>query len=113
MATWFEDMLGAEIVRTPQQGTSRIDINLGGQRIFIAPVGPADKVHPAPTIPYRGLDHFGLAVDDLDDVAAELKKKGAQFTTEPNTIRPGIRMCFIRGPEGISIELLDRDPKYT
>jgi lactoylglutathione lyase len=27
-------------------------------------------------------------------------------------VRPGVRICFIRGPEGVSIELLDRDPKY-
>jgi lactoylglutathione lyase len=24
-----------------------------------------------------------------------------------------VRICFIRGPEGISIELLERDKKYT
>jgi hypothetical protein len=31
---------------------------------------------------------------------------------EPNTPRPGIRICFIRGPEGGSIELLERSEKY-
>jgi hypothetical protein len=29
---------------------------------------------------------------------------------EPNSPRPGIRICFIRGPENISIELLERFP---
>jgi hypothetical protein len=24
-------------------------------------------------------------------------------------MRPGVRVCFIRGPEGVSIELLDRN----
>jgi lactoylglutathione lyase len=28
---------------------------------------------------------------------------------EPTTIRPGVRVCFIRGPEGVSVELLDRN----
>jgi hypothetical protein len=23
-------------------------------------------------------------------------------------VRPGVRICFIRGPQGVSIELLDR-----
>ena len=45
-------------------------------------------------------------------LAAELKGKGVEFTTEPYNIRPGIRICFIRGPQGISIELLERDAKY-
>jgi catechol 2,3-dioxygenase-like lactoylglutathione lyase family enzyme len=59
--------------------------------------------------PYQGLDHFGLAVSGIDAVAAELKAKGAEFTKEPTTIRPGVRICFIRGPQGVSIELLDRN----
>jgi hypothetical protein len=29
---------------------------------------------------------------------------------EPNTIRPGVRIAFLRGPEGVSIELLERTP---
>ena len=45
----------------------------------------------------------------IDAIAAELKAKGAVFTKEPTTIRPGVRVCFIRGPEGVSIELLDRN----
>jgi lactoylglutathione lyase len=28
---------------------------------------------------------------------------------EPTTVRPGVRVAFLRGPEGVSIELLDRD----
>jgi len=63
--------------------------------------------------PYQGLDHFGLAVKDIDAVAAEIKAKGVEFTKEPTTIRPGVRICFIRGPQGISIELLERDGKYA
>jgi len=52
-------------------------------------------------------------VKDIDAVAAEIKAKGVEFTKEPITIRPGVRICFIRGPQGISIELLERDQKYA
>lgn len=41
------------------------------------------------------------------------ENKGVEFTKEPHSPRPGIKVCFLRGPQGISIELLDRDPKYT
>lgn len=107
-AKWFADTLGAEIVRTPV----RLDVKLGSANIFLAPVTAGDGVNPPPSTPYQGLDHFGLAVKDIDDVAAHLKGKGVVFTKEPHTIRPGVRICFIRGPQGISIELLERDPKY-
>jgi lactoylglutathione lyase len=108
-ATWFERMLGAEVIRSMQQGQPRIDLKLGGASIFIAPVTAGDGVNPCPATPYQGLDHFGLSVNGIDAIAAELKGKGVEFTKEPATIRPGVRVCFIRGPEGISIELLDRN----
>ena len=112
-AAWFERMLGAQVIRTLQQGKPRIDLKLGGANIFIAPVAPGDGVNAAPATPYQGLDHFGLAVSNIDAVAAELKARGAEFTKPPTTIRPGTRICFLRGPQGISIELLDRDDKYV
>ena len=112
MAQWFEQKLGAEVVRTTQQGKPRIDLKLGGANIFIAPVAPSDSVNAAPRTPYRGLDHFGLTVSGIDEIAAELKSKGVEFTKEPTTVRPGVRICFIKAPEGVSIELLDRDPRH-
>ena len=41
MAQWFETILGAEVVRSTQQGKPRIDLKLGGANIFIAPVNLA------------------------------------------------------------------------
>ncbi|MGA8650768.1 MAG: VOC family protein [Xanthobacteraceae bacterium] len=112
-AAWFERMLGARVIRSTVEGKPRIDLKLGGADVFIMPVAPGDKVNPPPVTPYQGLDHFGLAVSGIDAVAAGLKAKGAEFTMEPRTIRRGLRICFLRGPQGISIELLDRDEKYV
>jgi lactoylglutathione lyase len=112
-AAWFERMLGAQVIRSTVEGKPRIDLKLGGADVFIMPVAPSDKVNAPPVTPYQGLDHFGLAVRDVDAVAAELKAKGAEFTMEPRTIRAGLRICFLRGPQGVSVELLDRDEKYV
>jgi lactoylglutathione lyase len=112
-ATWFERIIGAQVIRSTVEGKPRIDLKLGGADVFIMPVAPGDKVNPPPVTPYQGLDHFGLTVSGIDAVAADLKAKGVEFTMEPRTIRPGLRICFLRGPQGISIELLERDQKYT
>ena len=106
-AAWLEDILGGVIIRGP----ARIDVKLGGVNVFIGPVTAG--VNTPPVTPYQGLDHFGLAVKDIDAVAAEIKAKGVEFTREPTTVRPGVRICFIRGPQGISVELLERDKKYA
>ncbi len=112
-AQWFERMLGAQVIRSTPHGQPRIDLKLGGASIFLAPVTAGDGVNPPPTTPYQGLDHFGLAVSGIDAMAADLKQKGVQFSKEPHSPRPGIKVCFLRGPQGISIELLERDPKFT
>jgi catechol 2,3-dioxygenase-like lactoylglutathione lyase family enzyme len=102
-AAFYETMFGAALTRTPQ----RIDIALGGQVLFVSPVTDA-TTGKAPNAPYRGLEHIGLAVQGIDAVVAALKAKGAVFTMEPTTIRPGVRIAFLRGPENVSIELLER-----
>ncbi len=108
-AQWFGDLLGAEIIRSPV----RIVVKLGGASIFFQQVPDDGSTGDAPVSPHKGLDHFALAVKDIDRVAADLKAKGAVITKGPETARPGVRVCFIEGPANISIELLDRDPKYT
>jgi lactoylglutathione lyase len=107
-ARYYERMFGARIIRSRQSdGRERIDLDLGGMSVFIARVDP-DKVGPPPQPPFQGLEHLGLAVSGIDAAAAELKKKGAEFTMEPTTIRPGVRIAFIRGPQNVHIELVDR-----
>jgi lactoylglutathione lyase len=108
-ARWYERMLGAQVIRTMQQGKPRIDLKLGGANVFIAPVTAGDGVNSPPVTPYQGLDHFGLTVSGIDAVVAELKAKGVEFTREPTTVRPGVRVAFLRAPQGVSIELLDRN----
>ena len=104
-AAFYERVFGVALQRSPQ----RIDFNLGGQAIFISPI-TEPTTGDAPQAPYRGLEHIGLAVKEIDAVVAGLKAKGVTFTMEPTTIRPGVRIAFLRAPEGVSIELLERSP---
>lgn len=107
-AGFYEKMFGARILRSVQNGKPRIDMDLCGATIFIAQVAPDAEIGKAPQSPYLGLDHVGLRVGNIDTVVTDLKKKGAAFTMEPTTIRPGVRIAFLRGPQDVSIELVDR-----
>jgi lactoylglutathione lyase len=107
-AQWYHDKLGAEVIRTPQpDGPVRIDLDLSGQKVFIARAD-ATQTGPAPRTPYMGLDHFGLTVTDIEAAVAELKAKGVVFTMEPKAIRPGVKIAFLTAPQGVSIELIQR-----
>ena len=88
-AAYYERMFGAEVIRSMQGGQPRIDMKIGGQDVFIAPVPPNSGVNPPPVTPYQGLDHFGLRVTGIEKVVADLKAKGAEFTMELNSPRPG------------------------
>jgi catechol 2,3-dioxygenase-like lactoylglutathione lyase family enzyme len=106
---YYQKMFDATPVSYVQSnGQPRVDLDLNGLTIFIAAV-PADATLPtAPAEPYIGLDHLGLRVDDVDAATAELKRRGAQVIVEPKTIRPGVRIAFIQGPDDVRIELLER-----
>jgi catechol 2,3-dioxygenase-like lactoylglutathione lyase family enzyme len=109
-AAWYGKMFGAEIIHSVMSnGIERTDIVLAGVNHFIAKVPDSTELAEKLENSFVGLDHIGLRVDNIDIVCAELKAKGAEFTTEPKTIRPGVRIAFVRGPQNVLIELLDRD----
>jgi lactoylglutathione lyase len=109
-AAWYAKMFGAEVIRSVMSnGIERTDMRLAGVNHFIAKVPETADLAQKPENSFVGLDHIGLRVNNIDDVCAELKEKGAEFTTEPKTIRPGVRIAFVRGPQNVLIELLDRD----
>ena len=109
-ARYYERMFGAEIIKSIQSdGRERVDMSLGGVMMFIAKVDPDASLPEKPAGSYVGLDHLGLRVRNIDRVCDELKAKGAEFTVEPKTIRPGVRIAFVRGPQNVLIEILDRD----
>lgn len=106
-ARFYEQMFGAKRLGTEDNaGKLRVIVELGGIRLFIEEV--AAGTHAAPEPPYLGLEHIGLGVSGIDAIVADLKKKGAEFVVEPRSPRPGVRIAFIRGPENVRIELIDR-----
>src|SRR5437016_12221434 len=107
-ARWYENMFGAEIIRSVQSdGRPRLDLSLGGVAVFIAQVPPEQAVAAPPEPPYLGLEHIGLRVDGIDRVVAELKKKGAEFNVEPQTIKHGVRIAFLRCPHTVHSEIVE------
>lgn len=108
-AQYYHKMFDAKIIESIQSdGRPRIDLDLNGLTIFIAQVPPDAEMPSAPAEPYLGLDHFGLRVDNLEEAAAELKRRGATLVMEPRTIRPGVKIAFVQGPDDVRIELLER-----
>ena len=110
MAEFFHHIFDAQIIEYIQSDVvARTDLDIEGLRVFIAPVFADADMASSPREPHLGLDHFGFRVDNLDETVAELKRRGADIAVEPRTIRPGVRIAFVRAPDDVRIELLQRD----
>jgi predicted enzyme related to lactoylglutathione lyase len=48
-----------------------------------------------------------FAVDDIDDVVARLRGRGAELVGEVVQYEDLYRLCYLRGPEGIMIALAE------
>ena len=54
-----------------------------------------------------GIRHIALVVDDVEAIVAKLKKNGTALFGEILNYENTYKDCFIRGPEGIIIELAE------
>jgi predicted enzyme related to lactoylglutathione lyase len=70
---------------------------------FHAPTGPGGDRHAPANTP--GIRHLEFAVDDIDAVVAGLRARGAELVGEVENYEDIYRLCYVRGPEGIIVEL--------
>lgn len=106
-AAFYVRCFGAVIKARVQAGTAlRVVTELAGVSLFIEAV-PATTAAPPPP-PFLGIEHIGLAVDDLDTALADLAAKGARLVSGPTEARPGVRIAFIEAPDAVRVELIER-----
>jgi len=104
---WVDRVVGLEGVRaeiammqTPA-GHGRLELTR-----FHAPSGPGgDRQAPANT---PGIRHVAFAVDDVDAIVAGLRARGTEPVGEVERYEDSYRLCYVRGPEGIIVELAEQ-----
>ena len=85
------------MMRTPD-GYGRLELSR-----FLAPPVVAD--HRNAPVNALGYLHVMFAVDDLDDTLARLRNHGAELVGEVVQYEDAVRLCYIRGPEGLLLGL--------
>ena len=100
---WFADRFGGKVA---QYRGKTPGINYGGVWLF------ATKGSPEPSAGHA-IDHIGFRPANVDAAVAALKTKNVKIVTEPRplTLPSGttMRLAFAEGPEGIRIEMVQRD----
>lgn len=55
-----------------------------------------------------GIRHIAFAVEDIEAIVAKLKKNGAELIGEIQTYENAYKLCYVRGPEGMILELAEQ-----
>jgi len=88
------------MLRTPD-GQGEIEL----VKFHSPPTQPGDPQAPSNT---PGLRHLAFLVEDIDSVVAGLKARGTELEGELVRYENSYRLCYVRGPEGIIIELAEK-----
>jgi catechol 2,3-dioxygenase-like lactoylglutathione lyase family enzyme len=105
---WVDRIVGLEnvrseiaMMRTPD-GHGRIELDK-----FHTPAAVRNEPKNAP-VNTLGIRRIMFAVDDIDDVLARLRTHGAELVGEVAQYEDMVRLCYIRGPEGIIVALAEQ-----
>ncbi len=107
---FFKEHFGAsEVARLDSHGMLIITLDIGGLWYNFSPPRSGETVESRTQPARYGLYHIALRTDDLAAEVARLKARGVKFARELDQSEPGTQFAFIEGPDGMSIELLQRD----
>lgn len=113
MVAFWVEAFGAELVERRKMGAAEgAELLLTDTlRLFIRGAGPADvagaDASSDTSVLFSGFDHVGFAVDSMDAALSFLAKRDDVAVERPPFISGPNRCAFIRGPEGVRIELVE------
>src|SRR5450432_3636116 len=104
---WVDRVVGLEGVRaeismlqTPD-GHGRLELTK-----FHTPSSQGGSQHAQANTP--GIRHIAFAVEDIDNIVAGLRARGANLVGELERYQDSYRLCYVRGPEAIIVELAEQ-----
>jgi len=104
---WVDRVVGLDGVRADIAMMQTVD---GHGRLeltkYHAPSSRSGNRQAAANTP--GIRHVAFAVKDIDSVVAGLRARGVELVGELESYQDIYKLCYVRGPEGIIVELAER-----
>lgn len=104
---WVDRVVGLDGVRaeiamlqTPD-GHGRLELTK-----FHTPSSQGSSRHAPANTP--GIRHIAFAVEDIEGIVAGLRARGANLVGDLERYEDSYRLCYVRGPEGIIVELAEQ-----
>jgi catechol 2,3-dioxygenase-like lactoylglutathione lyase family enzyme len=105
--SWVDRVIGVDgarsaiaMLQTPD-GHGQVELT----QFHTPPAQGGDPQAPANAL---GIRHLAFLVEDIDAVLARLRDRGVELVGELERYRDSYRLCYVRGPEGILIELAEQ-----
>jgi catechol 2,3-dioxygenase-like lactoylglutathione lyase family enzyme len=103
---WLDKIVGLNqvkdayaMLRTPD-GEANIELIQ-----FYRPSNESTVREPLANTP--GIRHIAFVVEDIEAHVARLKKQGTEVFSEVQHYEDSYKLCYVRGPEGIILELAE------
>jgi catechol 2,3-dioxygenase-like lactoylglutathione lyase family enzyme len=106
MITFFSEILEAKLVRRQKFGTADgASLDLQGTTVNLRVSKEDEEMVGDASQSRYGYDHIGLEVEDIETAFKDLQAQGLSFFVPPTDI-PNLKIAFFKGPENITIELV-------
>jgi catechol 2,3-dioxygenase-like lactoylglutathione lyase family enzyme len=107
---FFKENFGAkEVVRWEVNGMPIVTLEIGGLWYNFSLKRANETVDTSTGTVRYGVYHMAFKTKDLVSEIAKMKARGVKVTQDIGQANPTTKFAFIEGPDGISIELLQRD----
>ena len=107
---FYQETFHAQVLfrRNMSGGKTIVYLRLGESMLELMDFGAARDVGDPRD--FYGVHHIGIKTSDCDAACRDLQAKGVPFLVEPFSPVPGIRLAFVKDPNGAVLEIAERDP---
>ena len=106
---WYIDFLGADLTHEEKKhGAINIRLQIGNLNLFVRGLRENEELSTTQNLSQEGIHHIGLMVDDIKEIMKRTTENGATEIEEIHTGVTGNWVAFIRTPEGVLIEFLQK-----
>jgi catechol 2,3-dioxygenase-like lactoylglutathione lyase family enzyme len=108
MISFFTKALNAKLLARKKFGTADgASLDIQGTTVNLRVAREDEEMVGDASQSRYGYDHIGLEVEDVDDAYKDLSARGFSFFMPPTDV-PNLRIAFFKGPEDITIELVQK-----
>jgi catechol 2,3-dioxygenase-like lactoylglutathione lyase family enzyme len=104
---WVERIIGLDNVKLTMAYVG-LPNGQGNLELITFQTPAAERRVQPPLANTPGIRHIAFIVDDIEAIVAKLRAQGTELVGEIQNAQDTYKLCYVRGPEGIILELAEQ-----